>query len=35
MQLEPDSERLHRMQLWEDADARLEPLPDPLPGMLR
>ena len=35
MQLEPESERLHRMQLWEDADVRLEPLPEPVPGMLR
>jgi glycosyltransferase involved in cell wall biosynthesis len=35
MQLEPESERLHRMQLWEDANARLEPLPEAPPGILR
>jgi glycosyltransferase involved in cell wall biosynthesis len=35
MAVEPGSERLHRQQLWEDHDVPLQPLPEPLPGMLR
>lgn len=32
--VEPDSERVHHMYLWEDHDPRLLPVPDPLPGTL-
>lgn len=32
---EPDSERLHRMYLWEDADVPTRPLRDAVPGVLR
>jgi glycosyltransferase involved in cell wall biosynthesis len=35
MQLEPQSERLHRQQLWEDQDVALRPLPEAPPSLLR
>lgn len=34
MRVEPESERLHRMHLWEDYAAPLAALREPLPGML-
>jgi glycosyltransferase involved in cell wall biosynthesis len=33
MEMEPESERLHRQQLWEDQDVALLPLPRPAPAI--
>ena len=35
MEIKPESERIHRQQLWEDQNVPLRPLPEPPPGMLR
>ena len=32
MEIQPQLERIHRQQLWEDQDVPLRPLPEPLPG---